>query len=187
MVALLGREDPLLDAGRFGRLLRQANYAEVADVRRVGEDGYEVSPHRSQRIAQAGVAASTPTAERAAAAPAVSAQPAAPEPAPAEPARAAATLRFRRGSRGPTRAAEVPLVGVVAIEPEPSGEPGQRKEPERRRGAGRKTASATKGPKVAAPPPPEAAAPTAAKKPRRGSRSRSRGAPKSGGKGPAQA
>jgi hypothetical protein len=30
----------------------------------------------------------------------------------------AATLRFRRGSRGLARTAEIPLVGVVKIEPE---------------------------------------------------------------------
>ena len=30
----------------------------------------------------------------------------------------AATLRFRRGSRGIARTAEIPLVGVVKIEPE---------------------------------------------------------------------
>ena len=29
-----------------------------------------------------------------------------------------ATLRFRRGSRGPVRSTDVPLVGVVKIEPE---------------------------------------------------------------------
>ena len=44
MAALHGREDALLDAARFQRLLRQANDAEVADVRKVGDDEYEVSP-----------------------------------------------------------------------------------------------------------------------------------------------
>ena len=43
MVAMHGREDALLDAGRFPRLLRQANDAEVADVRKVGDDDYEIS------------------------------------------------------------------------------------------------------------------------------------------------
>ena len=43
MVAMHGREDPLLDAARFPRLLRQANDAEVADVRKVGDDDYEIS------------------------------------------------------------------------------------------------------------------------------------------------
>ncbi|HEY9014710.1 MAG TPA: NYN domain-containing protein, partial [Gemmatimonadales bacterium] len=47
MVAMHGREDPLLDAGRFPRLLRQANDAEVADVRKVGDDDYEISAQRT--------------------------------------------------------------------------------------------------------------------------------------------
>jgi uncharacterized protein (TIGR00288 family) len=113
MVAMHGREDPLLDAGRFPRLLRQANDAEVADVRKVGDDDYEISAQRAPS------------------------RPPPPAPAPEEtpvalpPVDAAADLsgttgrengqrfgvRFRRGSRGPTRPGEVPLVGVVRIEP----------------------------------------------------------------------
>ena len=46
MVAMHGREDPLLDASRFPRLLRQANDAEVADVRKVGDDDYEIALQR---------------------------------------------------------------------------------------------------------------------------------------------
>src|SRR5690606_914108 len=43
MVAMLGREDALLEEARFARLLRQANDAEVADVRKIGDgDEYEV-------------------------------------------------------------------------------------------------------------------------------------------------
>jgi uncharacterized protein (TIGR00288 family) len=155
MVALLGREDPLLDASRFGRLLRQANDAEVADVRKTGEDRFEVSPHRSQRLAQAAAAAAAPASERVEPAPATEAKPApdrgprrgrgerrskstaaaevpaqvaAPEappvvdeppPTPLDTATwRAATLRFRRGSRGIARTAEIPLVGVVKIEPD---------------------------------------------------------------------
>ena len=37
----------LLDAARFQRLLRQANDAEVADVRKVGDDDYEIALQRS--------------------------------------------------------------------------------------------------------------------------------------------
>ena len=47
MVAMHGREDPLLDAARFPRLLRQANDAEVADVRKVGDDDYEIRAQRA--------------------------------------------------------------------------------------------------------------------------------------------
>ncbi|MCL4865939.1 MAG: NYN domain-containing protein, partial [Gemmatimonadales bacterium] len=122
MSALHGREDPLLDTGRFFKLLRQANDAEVADVKKLGEDNYEISPNPVQlkRIkAQA--------REAAAAAPAATQAPRAPEAkvdAEAPAATAAATnpaaLRFRRGSRSPTRSSELSLVGVVKIDDEPA-------------------------------------------------------------------
>jgi uncharacterized protein (TIGR00288 family) len=116
MVALHGREDPLLDASRYQRLLRQANDAEVADVRKVGDDEYEVSPHR-----MGGAPAPAPARE---AAPAATG----PEQAAAETGEAAARengqrygVRFRRGSRAPLRPGEIPLIGVVQIEaPEPA-------------------------------------------------------------------
>jgi hypothetical protein len=113
MVAMHGREDPLLDAGRFPRLLRQANDAEVADVRKVGDDDYEISAQRP---------------------PSRPALPPAPPPDQSQPALPPGDvaadlgagagrdngqrlgLRFRRGSRGPTRAGEIPLIGVVRIE-----------------------------------------------------------------------
>ena len=116
MAALHGREDPLLESGRFPRLLRQANDAEIADVRKVGEDEYEISPHRTGAL--------PPT-------PAAPPQPSAPVEEPAAigaeaPGEAAGRengqrlgLRFRRGSRGPARPGEVPLVGVVQIEAAP--------------------------------------------------------------------
>ena len=112
MVAMHGREDPLLDVGRFPRLLRQANDAEVADVRKVGDDDYEI------------------TAQRALSRPLLPPAPA-PEELPVEAAGGASGpeasaggrengqrlgLRFRRGSRGPVRAADIPLIGVVKIE-----------------------------------------------------------------------
>jgi hypothetical protein len=118
MVALHGREDALLDASRFQRLLRQANDAEVADVRKVGDNEYEISPHRMG-------SAPTPSAPtRESAAPAAAAV----EPAGAEAGDAAARengqrlgVRFRRGSRAPLRTGEIPLIGVVQIEaPEPA-------------------------------------------------------------------
>jgi hypothetical protein len=116
MVAMHGREDPLLDAGRFHRLLRQANDAEVADVRKVGDDEYEVSPHRTAAAAQLPVTRETP------------ALPPAETPPPAEPADAGTRdngqrfgVRFRRGSRAPLRPGDIPLIGVVQIEtPEPA-------------------------------------------------------------------
>jgi uncharacterized protein (TIGR00288 family) len=112
MVAMHGREDPLLDATRFPRLLRQANDAEVADVRKLGDDDYEIVQQRQpSRPMQ-------PPAPREEPQEAVTPG----EPA-AEPVSSGTRengqrlgLRFRRGSRGPTRAAEIPLIGLVSME-----------------------------------------------------------------------
>jgi uncharacterized protein (TIGR00288 family) len=112
MAALLGREDPLLDPARFARFLRQANDAEIADVRKLADDTFEVSPHKTDLSLLRAVAAR----------PAEVAHPAgngsAPDSAPAaEPAaRGPAALRFRRGSRAPIRPLELPLVGVVRVD-----------------------------------------------------------------------
>ena len=115
MVAMNGREDPLLDAARFQRLLRQANDAEVADVRKVGDDDYEIALQRSSSRPPAAAASSRGTHGRACGwwrGPA------------AEPVSSGTRengqrlgLRFRRGSRGPMRAADIPRVGMVSIEP----------------------------------------------------------------------
>jgi uncharacterized protein (TIGR00288 family) len=116
MVAMHGREDALLDAARFPRLLRQANDAEVADVRKVGDDDYEI-------VAQGSPLRPAPAPESPAEA---DSQPVAPAEPMAPPSAASSAgrengqrlgLRFRRGSRAPMRAGEVPLVGVVEIEP----------------------------------------------------------------------
>jgi hypothetical protein len=113
MVAMNGREDPLLDAARFQRLLRQANDAEVADVRKVGDDDYEIALQRNASRPSL----PAPPREEAAAAP--SGEPAASEPISSGTRENGQRLglRFRRGSRGPMRAADIPLVGVVRIDP----------------------------------------------------------------------
>ena len=114
MVAMNGREDPLLDAARFQRLLRQANDAEVADVRKVGDDDYEIALQRTSSRPQLPPPPREEPQETAS-----GAEPAAPEPA-ATGARENGQrlgLRFRRGSRGPMRAADIPLVGMVRIDP----------------------------------------------------------------------
>ncbi len=112
MVAMHGREDPLLDAVRFPRLLRQANDAEVADVRKVGDDDYEIAPQRQA----ARPSMTAPREEPQESIPGA-------EPTP-EPVNSGTRengqrlgLRFRRGSRGPMRAGEIPLIGVVSMEP----------------------------------------------------------------------
>ena len=119
MVALRGREDALLQPERFIQLLRQANDAEVADVRKVSDTEYEVAPHRTESAVSPPVASESSE---------VTAAPLTTEPAPeaglANGQRPG--LRFRRGSRGTVRVGEIPLIGVVPEEPvaiEPQPEP----------------------------------------------------------------
>jgi uncharacterized protein (TIGR00288 family) len=112
MVAMHGREDPLLDTVRFPRLLRQANDAEVADVRKVGDDDYEIALQRQPSRPMPPALREIPQESVAG-----------PEPAVPEPAAPASRengqrlgLRFRRGSRGPSRAGDIPLIGVVSMD-----------------------------------------------------------------------
>jgi len=111
MAALLGREDPLLDPSRFARFLKQANDAEIADVRKLGDDSFEVSPHKTDLSFARAVASRSeslaPDGNGSSPA-AVSAS----EPA----ARGPVALRFRRGSRAPVRPLELPLIGVVRVD-----------------------------------------------------------------------
>ncbi len=129
MVAMHGREDPLLEASRFVRFLGQANDAEIADIRKVGEDDYEISPLRS--------AAPSPSTPFVASAPAsgastggASAAEASADAAPVSRDYESASsgpaasrengqrfgVRFRHGSRRPTHQREIPLIGVVTID-----------------------------------------------------------------------
>ena len=120
MVAMHGREDPLLDPARFARLLRQANDAEVADVRKLGDDDYEIT---SQRLPSRPMTQLAPPREEAVPAAglddAVIEAVVPPETAPPGSRENGQRfgVRFRRGSRGPLRAGEIPLIGVVQIEP----------------------------------------------------------------------
>jgi uncharacterized protein (TIGR00288 family) len=135
MAALHGREDLLLEPSRFARLLRQANDAEVADVRKVGEDSYEVTAHRSHTPSGLAVPSRAHT-------PALAEVPGdngsgpGPESA-AAPARSAA-LRFRRGSRSALRPSELPLVGVVHVDEPAPVEASDAKEAKPRRPAARR-------------------------------------------------
>jgi uncharacterized protein (TIGR00288 family) len=169
MSALHGREDPLLDATRFPRLLRQANDAEIADVRKVGEDDYEITARRGAMLPPLAPAPapSAPPAEAESGPPDVPTADA--EPPAGEPAGAGRDnglrfgVRFRRGSRGGMRTAEYPLVGVVQMdEPvesataavsQPTADVGEGTEaakPTRPRRAPRKKAAATRASKSAA-------------------------------------
>ncbi|MEZ4588528.1 MAG: hypothetical protein R2909_19280 [Gemmatimonadales bacterium] len=118
MAALHGREDPLLDEERFVQLLRQASDAEVAEVRKLDDDEYEIvlpkvgRARLAERVAaKTGAQAdadATPPAEEVSA----DAERSADGTAAGRPA-----LRFRRGSRGgATGPREISLVGVVSVD-----------------------------------------------------------------------
>jgi uncharacterized protein (TIGR00288 family) len=118
MAALHGKEDPLLDTERFGRFLRQANDAEMADVRKLSDDSFEVSAHKTnlglaRNLAGAGDGA----------VPAADGNGSSPSPGIGDTGIRAAALRFRRGSRAPVRPLELPLVGVVLVDEEPRPAP----------------------------------------------------------------
>jgi hypothetical protein len=190
MVAMHGREDALLDAARFPRLLRQANDAEVADVRKVGDDEYEISSQRlpARPLPQI-------TAPREDAVPRASSEDVVTEPTPVSEITPLAAnrengqrfgVRFRRGSRAPLRPGEIPLIGVVQIEPpappetapiEVLPEPVEEEKRPRARRPPRKRAASTPAaaaPAAAAPgaaevtetPPPENPLPTRPRRPR---------------------
>jgi hypothetical protein len=100
MSALHGKEDSLLEPVRFAKLLRQANDAEIADVRMIGEDRYEISPHKADLALQM---QARPVAEQAAG-----------TSSDAAPATAAApTIRFRGNARSATRPLQ--MVGVIDL------------------------------------------------------------------------
>jgi hypothetical protein len=140
MAALHGREDALLEATRFARLLRQANDAEVADVRKVGDDEYEVSVHPTDIMVPRQRPAAPP-AESKAATPAAATGNGAGSAAPAVLAAPAAAVRFRRGSRLGTHKPEIPMVGVVTVDDDHAG----------KRGSGDGEAAVKKGAKAAKP------------------------------------
>ncbi|MFL5403945.1 MAG: NYN domain-containing protein [Gemmatimonadales bacterium] len=159
MIAMHGREDPLLEAARFSRLLRQANDAEVADVRKIGDDDYEISSQRTplrplpQLAAPREETSPPPTDE------AVVETAAAPDVGPVGPRENGQRfgVRFRRGSRSPLRPGEIPLIGVVQIEPpadpeseasEPVAEKAEEEKRPRIRRPSRKRATAPAAPSV---------------------------------------
>jgi uncharacterized protein (TIGR00288 family) len=124
MAALHGREDALLETGRFAKLLRQANDAEVADVRKTGDDTYEVSVHPTDIVVPRQRPAPRPSpAVDKVAAPAPNGDGAVPTPAVVSVA-PAAPVRFRRGSRIGTHKPEIPMVGVVRVDDDGAGKRG---------------------------------------------------------------
>ncbi len=114
MSALHGRDDAMLTPDHFPRLLRQANDAELADVRKLGDGEFEVSLHPTEDPrARSGIATR-------AAAPAATngAQAAAAVPSPAAPR---VGVRSRSGAKPLARA--IPLVGAVSLDDEPATVP----------------------------------------------------------------
>jgi uncharacterized protein (TIGR00288 family) len=177
LAALLGREDALLDPARFQRLLRQANDAEVADVRKLDDDTFEVSPHKSDLALPRGYVPAQP-AEPAGSV-AGNGGAAAPVGATGEFSARAPALRFRRGSRSMVRPPDFPLIGMVQVEDdtvlaspaaaEAPSAPTPKAKPARR--AKRAAAPATSPAEPVASP---ASAPEAASPPKRRSRPRAK-------------
>ncbi len=116
MASLYGRQDSLLEPARFARLLRQAHDAEVADVRKVGDNDYEVEGRQGAThppaVARLALPPSpTPSSDQVrAGAGAAAASPSVPV---GDGPRLG--LGFRRGSRMPSTRAEIPLVGVISM------------------------------------------------------------------------
>jgi uncharacterized protein (TIGR00288 family) len=116
MAALHGRDDELLSAERFPRVLRQAHDAEIADVNQVGEGAYEVSLHPTEDPrARSGI----PSQPALALEPPVVREDGSTENGAAVSAPVVAPagfgVRFRRGPRV-GRPAGVPLIGVVHLD-----------------------------------------------------------------------
>ena len=156
MSALYGRQDPLLDSGRFFRFLRQAHDAEVADVRKLGEDDYEVIGRRTDPGAVPGIpapAAEAPVGEESSAAAGT-----------ADAGSVRGGLRFRRGTRLGSASAVIPMIGVVNLDEEaPAAEPAKKgRAPARKKAA--KAASTAPEDGEAAPPKKKAAPRSRAKK-----------------------
>jgi uncharacterized protein (TIGR00288 family) len=145
MAALYGREDRMLDPEAFPRLLRQAHDAEVADVRKISEDEYEVVG----RGLESASPPSGPAAGIATAGPAV---------AMGGPDTVPRGIRFRRGARIGATPPVIPMIGVVSLEEEEPAEAPKKKRtrkksakpaaegdtaaPKRKKGTGRSRAKA---------------------------------------------
>jgi 2-oxoglutarate dehydrogenase E2 component (dihydrolipoamide succinyltransferase) len=173
-----GGQPALLDPARDQRLLRQANAAAVGDARKLDDDTFEVSPHKSDLALPRGYVPAQP-AEPADAAAGNGGGTAAPLGATGEYAARAPALRFRRGSRSNVRLPDFPLIGMVQVEddavPAPAAiealeVPAPKAKPARR---AKRPAGAAASPAVPAPAAP-AAASEASPPPKRRSRPRAK-------------
>jgi uncharacterized protein (TIGR00288 family) len=121
MAALHGREDRMLEGRDFSRLLRQAHDAEIADVRKLSEDEYEVVGRGIEPTAPAmapGAAREPTAAATEAEFPAVQAL--------GTSAASRGGVRFRRGSRVGSHPPVIPMIGVVSLEEEKLEPPKQK-------------------------------------------------------------
>ncbi|HSM16831.1 MAG TPA: NYN domain-containing protein [Gemmatimonadales bacterium] len=114
MATLHGREDQLLEEGRFQRLLRQAHDAHVAEVLKLEDGTYEVNRLGDVVRGTAPAARATQKADAKAPSTEPPVQPEAEEREKVNGRRAG--LRFRRGSRTPARKEEIAMVGVVTAD-----------------------------------------------------------------------
>ena len=168
MAAIHGKDDAMLTAEKFARLLRQANDAEVADVRKIGEDDFEVTLHPTEDPrARAGFA----HRQAAPAAPSNGAEPEAPAAAGEVAPVVRYGVRSRPGTRPALRPSGLQLVGVVSLDDEaPAAAPAEAAPVKKGRGGAKRA-------EKAAPPAPKAEkvvakaaakeAPASAPKPRR--------------------
>jgi uncharacterized protein (TIGR00288 family) len=119
MAALYGRDDEMLTAERFPRLLRQAHDAEIVDAHQVGEGAWEVTIHPTEDPRARSGIPSQPVLAAAPAAGEASLDAEAPSAGNgAAVALPSFGLRGRRGPRPGARPAGVPLVGVVRLDEE---------------------------------------------------------------------
>jgi len=116
MAAVHGKDDAMLTTDKFARLLRQANDAEVADVRKIGEDEFEVSLHPTEDPrARAGAGYSR--RQHAPAAPTNGTEPDTAVSTGVEaPAAPRYGVRSRPGTRPAGRPSGLQLVGVVSLD-----------------------------------------------------------------------
>jgi uncharacterized protein (TIGR00288 family) len=148
MAAVHGKDDAMLTAEKFARLLRQANDAEVADVRKIGEDEFEVSLHPTEdprARAGAGLTRRPPP-------PAPSSNGAEPEPAAASaesPPAPRYGVRSRPGTRPAMRPSGLQLVGAVSLDDDVTAPVATTDAAPAKKGRTAKAASAPKADKVA--------------------------------------
>jgi hypothetical protein len=127
----------VLQPEQFHRFLRQAHDAEIADVRKLGENEFEVLVRGREAVAAA-AAAPAPSDDTG-------------QHPTVDAASGAGGIRFRRGSRTGAAVTAIPMVGVVKLDggapeapPEEKPARGRRKAarpadspPSRKRGGGR--------------------------------------------------